>query len=212
MGLLGFQIRPVSGPGIVDVRALNGPKPVQNPFKVVGHEAPHHFEWVFGQVSGRLDPEHRRFPVQKPAGFENPTIPFPDLPNALPMGIQLHRGSKVHRFFRRRPDPKALLDRLPYVPQPCQANEENFAFGAYEFCAPSCCPGGGCPWSPVTPGTPDGVLPGVGGSLLCALTCDQGQGCPRGMSCATKCCPRGVAPPGVLLKDPGVLLKDSGVL
>jgi len=43
MGLLGFQIRPVSGPEIVDLEGLNGPKPVQNPLKVVGLEVPHHF-------------------------------------------------------------------------------------------------------------------------------------------------------------------------
>ena len=37
----------------------------------------------FEAVEGRLDSKHRRFPVQKPAGFENPTIPFPDLLNAI---------------------------------------------------------------------------------------------------------------------------------
>jgi len=30
----------------VEFCGLNGPKPLENPFKVVGHEAPHHFEWV----------------------------------------------------------------------------------------------------------------------------------------------------------------------
>ena len=32
----------------------------------------------FGPVSGRLDPPNRRSPVPKPAGFENPTIPYLD--------------------------------------------------------------------------------------------------------------------------------------
>ena len=50
MGLLGFQNRPVSGPEIVDLGILNGPKLVQNLFKVVGHEAPHHFEWVLDRL------------------------------------------------------------------------------------------------------------------------------------------------------------------
>jgi len=46
MGLFGFQIRPLSGPKIVDLGGLDGPKPVQNPVKMVGREAPHHFNWV----------------------------------------------------------------------------------------------------------------------------------------------------------------------
>jgi len=53
MGLFGFQIRPVSGPEIVDFWGLNGPEPAQNPLEVVEREAPHHFKWVgdrFGAV------------------------------------------------------------------------------------------------------------------------------------------------------------------
>ena len=46
MGLLGFQIRPVSGPEIADFGGLNGPKSLQNPSKMVGRFAPHHFGWV----------------------------------------------------------------------------------------------------------------------------------------------------------------------
>ncbi len=46
MGLLGFQIRPVSAREFADVRRLNGPKPLQHPSKMVGREAPHHFGWV----------------------------------------------------------------------------------------------------------------------------------------------------------------------
>ena len=46
MGLLGFQIRPVSGPEIVDVWNLNDPQPLQNPSKMVGHFVPHHFGLV----------------------------------------------------------------------------------------------------------------------------------------------------------------------
>ena len=30
----------------------------------------------FGPVYGRLDPQNRRFPARRPAGFENQTIPF----------------------------------------------------------------------------------------------------------------------------------------
>jgi len=50
MGLLGFQNRPVSGPETFNFCDLNGPNPVQNPFKMVGREAPHHFEWVLDRV------------------------------------------------------------------------------------------------------------------------------------------------------------------
>ena len=46
MGLLGFQNKPVSEPEIVDFGGLNGPKPVRNPFKMVGRFAPRHFELV----------------------------------------------------------------------------------------------------------------------------------------------------------------------
>ena len=47
MGLLGFQIRPVSGLEIVDLGGLNGLKAVQNQFKDVWCEAPHHFRYGF---------------------------------------------------------------------------------------------------------------------------------------------------------------------
>ncbi len=36
----------------------------------------------FETLQGRLDPRNRRCPVQKPAGFENQTIQFPDHTNA----------------------------------------------------------------------------------------------------------------------------------
>ena len=49
MGLLGFQNRPVSTQEIVNLGDLNGPTLVQHPFKTVGREAPHHFEWVLDQ-------------------------------------------------------------------------------------------------------------------------------------------------------------------
>ena len=49
MGLFGFQFRPVSGPEIVDFGGLNGPIPVQSPFKVVGREAPNHFKWLLNR-------------------------------------------------------------------------------------------------------------------------------------------------------------------
>ena len=39
MGLLSFQNRPASGPEIIDLCGLNGPKPVQHPYKMVGREA-----------------------------------------------------------------------------------------------------------------------------------------------------------------------------
>ena len=68
MGLLGFQNRPVSGPEIVDFCGLNGPRPVQNPFKMVGREALHHFEWFWidlgplrEQSSTIFGPETGRF-------------------------------------------------------------------------------------------------------------------------------------------------------
>ncbi len=36
--------------------------------------------WMgFETIQSRLDPTNRQFPVRKPAGFENPTITFPDL-------------------------------------------------------------------------------------------------------------------------------------
>ena len=53
MGLLGFQNRPILGSEIVDFWGPHGFKPLQNPFKMVGREAPHHFEWFldpFGAV------------------------------------------------------------------------------------------------------------------------------------------------------------------
>jgi len=37
----------------------------------------------FGSFSGRLNHKNQRFPVQKPADFENSSIPCPDLLNAL---------------------------------------------------------------------------------------------------------------------------------
>jgi len=40
MGLFGFQIRPVSGPEIVDFWGLNGPEPAQNPLEVVVAKCP----------------------------------------------------------------------------------------------------------------------------------------------------------------------------
>jgi len=46
MGSFGCQCRPASGPEIVDVGGLNGSKPAQNPFEVVGGFAPHRFKWV----------------------------------------------------------------------------------------------------------------------------------------------------------------------
>ncbi len=50
MGLSGFQIRLVSGPEIADVGGLDGPKPLQNQSKMVGHEAPHQFGWIVEAV------------------------------------------------------------------------------------------------------------------------------------------------------------------
>ena len=61
--------------------SLNGPKPLQLIQNGGARSAPP-FWMGFEAVEGRLDSKHRRFPVQKPAGFENPTIPFPDLSNA----------------------------------------------------------------------------------------------------------------------------------
>jgi len=49
MGLFGFQIRPISGPEILDFRCLHGPKPVQNPIKEAGCFVPHHINWVLGR-------------------------------------------------------------------------------------------------------------------------------------------------------------------
>ena len=46
VGLFGFQILPVSEQEIVKFEGPNSSKTVQNPFKVVGRFAPHHFEWV----------------------------------------------------------------------------------------------------------------------------------------------------------------------
>ena len=48
-------------------------KPVQSPFEV-----PHNFEWVLGRFRAVWMTKNRRFSVQTPAGFENPTIQFPD--------------------------------------------------------------------------------------------------------------------------------------
>ena len=81
MGLSGFQIRPVSGPEVADLEGLSGPL-IQNPSKMAGRFAPHHFGWVLKRFRAVLEPQSQRFPVQKPAGFENQTIPCPDLPNA----------------------------------------------------------------------------------------------------------------------------------
>jgi hypothetical protein len=39
MGLLGFQIRPVSGPDIADFGGLRRPKPLRNPSNMMGREA-----------------------------------------------------------------------------------------------------------------------------------------------------------------------------
>ncbi len=44
MGLPGFQIRPVSVQAIAGFGGLDGPEPVQNPSKMAGRLAPHHFE------------------------------------------------------------------------------------------------------------------------------------------------------------------------
>jgi len=46
MLVFGFQIGQVSGPGIIELGSLNGPKLAENPLKMVGWEAPHHFERV----------------------------------------------------------------------------------------------------------------------------------------------------------------------
>ena len=81
MGLVGFQIRPVSGLEVVDFGGLNGFSPAQNPLKEVGRFAPHHFKLVLvGPGWGSLYLKHSCFPVRKPAGFENQTVPVPDLP------------------------------------------------------------------------------------------------------------------------------------
>jgi hypothetical protein len=40
MGLSGFQIRPLPGPELADLGALRGPKPLQNPSKMVGAAPP----------------------------------------------------------------------------------------------------------------------------------------------------------------------------
>jgi len=50
MGLLGFQNRPIFAPKIVVLGGLNGPKPGQNPLKVVGRFAPHHFKWISARL------------------------------------------------------------------------------------------------------------------------------------------------------------------
>jgi hypothetical protein len=55
---------------------------LQNPSKIVGHFVPHLFGWVLKRSRAVETPNNWRSPVQKPAGFENPTIPVPDLPNA----------------------------------------------------------------------------------------------------------------------------------
>jgi hypothetical protein len=50
MGLLGFQVRPVSGPEIANFEGLSGPKPLQNASKMVGRFAPQHFGLVLKRL------------------------------------------------------------------------------------------------------------------------------------------------------------------
>ena len=84
--------------------SLNGPKPLQL-IQTGGARSPPPFWMGFETVEGRLDSKHRRFPVQKPAGFESPTIPFPDLSNAWRLVSaadtwQLHGVPRMHRSIR----------------------------------------------------------------------------------------------------------------
>ncbi len=82
MGLSGFQIRPVSGPAIADFRGPKRPYTLSKPIENGGARSTPPFWMGFEAVEGRLEPQNRRFQVQKSAGFENQTIPFSDLPNA----------------------------------------------------------------------------------------------------------------------------------
>ncbi len=70
MGLVGFQIWPVSGPEILDGTGLNGPKLLQHPSEIVGREAAHHFGLVLKplravQTRKIHDFRHRNWPDLK---------------------------------------------------------------------------------------------------------------------------------------------------
>ncbi len=50
MELSGFQIRPISGPVLADFEGLDGPKPLQNPSKLIGTLRAPPFWMGFGAV------------------------------------------------------------------------------------------------------------------------------------------------------------------
>ena len=79
MGLLGFQIRPVPGPETFDLGDLNGPKPVQNTLKVVGHKPPHHFSGCWTGLGPLRPPKSTISDPETVLWWENPTILFLDL-------------------------------------------------------------------------------------------------------------------------------------
>jgi len=82
MELFGFQIRPVPGPEIVDFWGLNGPKRAQNPFKVVGCEAPQPFTWVLSRSRALETPEIDNFRPRNRTDLQTKRSQFPDLPKA----------------------------------------------------------------------------------------------------------------------------------
>ena len=77
MGSFGFQMRPISGPRIVDIGGLTAS-------------------------------QNRRFSVRRPADFENPTIPLPDLSTTYRLGNSKYNlwargttyGERRHRCGR----------------------------------------------------------------------------------------------------------------
>ena len=73
MALLGFPTQLVSGPEILAFGNLSGPRLsarlVQNPSKLVGRFAPHHFLWVLDRFGAESIPPNPLFAVHKSAGM-----------------------------------------------------------------------------------------------------------------------------------------------
>ncbi len=63
----------------------------------------------FETLEVRLDPQNQQLPAQTPAGFENQTIQFPDLPHAQTLGADKGSGSLLTYYTGDPPTTERFL-------------------------------------------------------------------------------------------------------